>query len=392
MLIVEVEELRPGMRLAAPVQHPERPEQELLRRGYVVQEEVLARLLALGLTTVCVDCPGLDDLDRHLEPFLTPPRRQMYGQIKNALELAQRGTMAKIPFRSYHDSIRALITSLVAQGPNAVFLEQVGRLGRDSVAHATSVAHLALLLGIRLDYYLIHERKRLSPYHAKDVVNLGLAGMLHDIGKSALPAALRDKHEFSDFESESQRREYQSHAHVGYELVHASVEPSAASAVLNHHQHFDGTGFPQRVCSDGMLRQPDGQAVHVFSRILQAADLFHRLNERHAKLKYSNLVTLHEMRSDYAAWCDPTVLYALHGITPPFPPGLGVRLSDGTDAVVIQVEPHRPFQPLVRRLVGEQHQIDPTLVDLSKPGMPAVERVGRTGVAEYLPAAPLLAA
>jgi hypothetical protein len=75
MLIVNVEEARAGMKLAAPVAHPDNPQQDLLKRGYCLDDAILGRLRELGVASLYVDCPGLDDLDRHLAPCSAPRGR-----------------------------------------------------------------------------------------------------------------------------------------------------------------------------------------------------------------------------------------------------------------------------------------------------------------------------
>ena len=79
MLIVDLDETSTGHAgWPPPIPHPEHLEQELLRRGYVMEDQVLPRLRDLGITTVCVEIPGAG---RSRPPlggrFLTPGRRRL---------------------------------------------------------------------------------------------------------------------------------------------------------------------------------------------------------------------------------------------------------------------------------------------------------------------------
>jgi len=49
VLIVPIEQATPGMKLAMTVTHPEQPEQDLLRRNFVLEQPVLDRMRALGI-------------------------------------------------------------------------------------------------------------------------------------------------------------------------------------------------------------------------------------------------------------------------------------------------------------------------------------------------------
>ena len=378
------------MTLAAPVSNPEQPDQELLRRGYVLQDTVLARLAAMGIDSLFVEFPGLDDLDKHLAVQLSPERQRIYSQIKQTIGAVQRQTQPKVTYTDYYAGTRDLVLTLLSQGQHPIYLDQMSRMGDDAVSHATAVAHLSLMIGLKLENYLIEERKRLSTQHAKEVVNLGVAGMLHDIGKLKLPEPLRPHHAVRVPEDEGQREEWETHVQLSYDMVRGGVEASAASAILNHHQHFDGTGFPKRERRDGTVDVAEGKGIHVFPRIIMAADLYDRLSNASGaadKRRRSNLEVLHLMRTAFGGWCDPRVLGAVQSLCPPYPPGQRVGLSDGTSAVVVDVNARRPFQPLVRRFVeGDELRLEERTLDLALPGTPSVETVAGVAVAPFLPA------
>lgn len=139
MLIVPISETRPGMRLASPVIDPSQPDVDLLKRGYVLEESIIQRLPDHGITHVMVDYPGLDELDRHLAPQLSPERQAIYGHVKDIVLQSQGRTRPAVRFMDYYASIRELIMTLMAQGQHPVFMDQMSRMGTDAIAHATSV-------------------------------------------------------------------------------------------------------------------------------------------------------------------------------------------------------------------------------------------------------------
>jgi HD-GYP domain-containing protein (c-di-GMP phosphodiesterase class II) len=371
------------MKLAAPVQHPDHPDQVLLRAGYVLEPDVIHKMRELQIATLFIDYPALDELDKHIAPYLSPARQKIYAQIKQSITAAQRGTQAKVDYRDYCTTTRNLVETLMMQGRNPLFLDQMSRMGTDSVGHATSVAHLALLLGIRLESYLIDQRKKLPPNRAKDIVSLGVAGMLHDIGKAEMPAHLNTAWEINPPESAGDLELYQSHPQRGYEKIHGEVEPTAAAAVLNHHQHYDGSGFPALALNDGTRSVPQGQRIHVFSRILHVADLYDRLGTTDTGARRSNLEIYFKMRTGCSGWADPVIVQMLQQIAPPFPPGARVMLNDGTQAVVTQTT-HETFKPIVRRICGEDLNLQGEPIDLTMSGAPSIESIGKTPVAPYL--------
>lgn len=361
------------MRLAAPVQHPDNPQHELLKRGYALDAAVLERLRDLRIDYLYVDYPDLDDLDKHLAVVLSAERQIVYKSVRDTVCRVQRLMRPAVAYEDYYASTRDLIKVLLCQGRHPIFMDQMSAMGRDEVAHATAVAHLALTLGLRLEEYLISQRKRLAPHHAKDVVNLGVAGMLHDLGKCKLPEALHRYNSIDTPDDAAARAEWETHPRIAYDLIQGGVESTAASAVLHHHQRFDGTGFPAAKPAGGADARPQGPGIHVFARILFAADLYDRLAcPRDAHGRRSNLVVHHLMRTRYAAWLDPVVFQALQSVAPPFLPGTRVSLSDGTSAVVVDVKPDAPYAPVVKRFRTDKPGLDAARLDLRSPGAPAV--------------------
>jgi len=58
------------------------------------------------------------------------------------------------------------------------------------------------------------------------------------------------------------------------------------------------------------------------------------------------------MRRHYSDWYDPEIFRILQAVAPPFPPGCRMRLSDGTSAIVTDVNPACPMRPTVRPLAA----------------------------------------
>ncbi len=117
--------------------------------------------------------------------------------------------------------------------------------------HSERVTTCALALGYRLG----------DPPAALDV--LEVAGLLHDIGKIGIPEAVLHK---GGSLSGGERAEMQEHPSAGARIVrnirHPDVE-AIAEAVRHHHEHWDGTGYP-----DGLA----GEAIPRAARIIAVAD------------------------------------------------------------------------------------------------------------------------
>jgi HD-GYP domain-containing protein (c-di-GMP phosphodiesterase class II) len=386
------------MRLAAPVAHPENAQHDLLKQGYVLEDAIIPRLRDMGIASLYVDYPGMEDLDRHLAPLLDPARQRMYQQIRDTMLRVQGRTAPGVAFPDYYAVTREMVTTVLRQGAHPIYMDRISALGPDAVAHATKVAHLSLLLGLRLESYLIRERSRLDPQHAKEVVNLGVAGMLHDIGKMKLPEALHEVCEVNapsrDVpEEEESRQQWEAHPRLGYDMLRGGIESSAAAAVLHHHQHYDGTGFPAPSGKPEGHKPneervpPQGQNIHVFARILYIADLFANLvRPPGTKVRRANIEVLHAMRTRFASAMDPVIFRTLEGVAPPFLPGSKVVLADQTTAAVVAIRAADPYVPIVRRFKPDGAELDGPDLDLRQGhAPPLVALAGGKPVAEFMP-------
>ncbi|HTL31281.1 MAG TPA: HD domain-containing phosphohydrolase [Tepidisphaeraceae bacterium] len=368
------------MALASPVMNPQQPDQVLLNRGYVLEGEVVRRLGELGVDHILIDYPGLEDLDRHLAVQLSPERQKIFQQIKSTINSNQKRTRPEVSFNDYYSATREMITTLLSQGQHPVFLDLMARMGDGAVEHATAVAHLSLLMGIKLETYLIQQRSRLPPQHAKEVVNLGVAGMLHDMGKTKLPPELQKYDGSQPPEDLGLREEWETHPRMGYDMIRSGVEATGAVAVLQHHQHMDGTGFPVMNTRMSNNQPLAGEQVHIFARILLVADLYDRLcMSRSGKKRRSNFQALHLLKMRYNGWVDPQVLRALELVAPPFVPGTRVTLSDGTVAVVREVDPKDSYKPKVSPVAADGKSLDPAVISLRVADAPTITAV--SGVA-----------
>jgi HD-GYP domain-containing protein (c-di-GMP phosphodiesterase class II) len=341
------------MKLAMTVTHPEHPDQDLLRRNFVLDQAVLDKMRSLGIACLFVDYPGLEDLDKHLAPNLSPERQALYTKVRTTLSEFQRDAAPTVNFVDYYAATRDFVAAILQNGRNPIYLDELSsRLGADGVRHSMAVAHMALVIGIKLERYLISQRQRLATAQAREVVNLGVAGMLHDLGKTKLPEKLRPIHGVRPPLDEAERAEWESHTRIGYDIIREEVEVTAAAAVLNHHQHFDGSGFPTRDLGAGAQVAQDGERIHVYARILLTADLYdHLAIAEDGKTRRSNLEILDLIRKRYSKWLDPNIAAVLPMVVPPFPPGSRVTLSDGRMAIVTTVNLEDPYRPTVK-LVG----------------------------------------
>jgi HD-GYP domain-containing protein (c-di-GMP phosphodiesterase class II) len=341
MLRIETRNAKPGMKLALPVQLPQAPSRLLLRVGYELTASTINKLAELRVRTLWVGYPSLSFLNEVVNQDTVRTQSVVAGQITKTFEAVQQQSSAKLPYHLYTRSISKLVNQLIGHPQSAVFLGDLSEAGDDLMRHSSSVTYLSLLMGLKLEGYLVKERRHVDPARAAEVVNLGLGAMLHDVGMTLLPEAVRERYEAGGDESDPGWRE---HTALGYRLVRGKISATAASTVLHHHQHYDGSGFAGK--DFPVMRH---KRIHIFARIVTVADQFDRLRYPPNRPVQPTVWALRCMlEAPLFHRYDPHVLDALLAVVPPYAPGSVVTLSDNRYAVVIDHHPLRPCRPIVQ--------------------------------------------
>lgn len=182
-----------------------------------------------------------------------------------------------------------------------------------TLCHSVNVSMLAVMFGKFLGYD--QEQLRL----------LGLAGILHDIGKQFIPASILNAPRRLNPDEFAIIR---THSTLGYEKLaeHKDVPELVRRGVLEHHEKIDGTGYPHG---------KSGEDISVFSSILSLADVYDALSSnkpyRKALPPTTAITTLYEMRGSAFP---PDLTEKFIRCIGVYPTGSLVRLSTGEFGVV----------------------------------------------------------
>ncbi|MCC6579448.1 MAG: HD domain-containing protein [Phycisphaeraceae bacterium] len=341
MLRVDIRRARTGMTLALPVRHPKSPTQTLLKVGFELDRRAIARLMELGVRTVWTQCPNLSNLESFVSREVAEAQGQLLQDLGSCLHNVQGIAAPRVDFETYTSSIGQMIRGLVENPKAGVFLGDL--VDTDDAAfmrHCSTVAYLSLMMGLKLEGYLVQQRRLIPPARAKEVEQLGVGAMLHDIGMLQLDPEIKQRFYASGDRTDPEWRE---HPNIGYQMVHNKVLPTAATVVLHHHQRYDGSGFAGRDWPS-----LEGGRIHVFARIVAVADIFDRLRFPVAADPRPTVQALHIMTLPAVlATMDVRVVRALFTVAPPFPPGSMLRLSNGDWAVAVDHNPLNPCRPKV---------------------------------------------
>lgn len=176
-------------------------------------------------------------------------------------------------FTSHNLSMLA-ITSALYIGIGVFSLSALKILQEARSTEMKSIYSLLQTIQMRDHYTAQHSRnvaeksvwiaKELNLY-AEFQQNLYVAGLLHDIGKIAIPDAILIK---PDSLTVQEYSEIKKHPQLGMDLLqHAPVmrNQTIRDAILYHHERFDGNGYPT-----GLI----GEEIPLSARIMAIADTY----------------------------------------------------------------------------------------------------------------------
>jgi putative nucleotidyltransferase with HDIG domain len=210
----------------------------------------------------------------------------------------------------------------------SAFLGILRLKARDEYTYLHSVAVSALMMNFA----------RTLDRPEEEVSALGMAGLLHDIGKIAMPPAILNKPgKLTEEEFAVMRR----HSEDGARILRAGtgVPDAAFDVCLHHHERMDGAGYPFGLAGDGLS---------LAARMGAICDVYDALtSHRPYKDAWSPQKALAEMQA-WQGHFDPLLLRAFLRSLGIFPKGSLVRLRDSLLGVVIADNEDQPTRPTVR--------------------------------------------
>lgn len=197
--------------------------------------------------------------------------------------------------------------------------------------HSVNVALLSILIGrwLKCDTAVIKD--------------LGLAGLLHDMGKIYIPDQILNKPDKLDSD---EFEEIKKHTLMGYNLLnkYAWINKEVGDAILMHHERADGTGYPVGV---------KGYKIGFYASAVAVADVYDALtSSRIYANKLSPYSAAEILWQESFGKLDPRITKVFYDKITDFYVGNEVVLSNGKKGVVVFVDPSQPTRPII--MVGDE--------------------------------------
>jgi len=270
------------------------------------------------------------------------------GQVKNLM-----GQMGSAPVQAMNEATKvvgAIVATLSADKEVLVQLMNTNNLDDTMYFHVLNVSVLSLLVA-----------KELGMTDKEQLMILGLAALLHDIGQVKLPSILLRK---ATPLSKPEAELFQRHVRYAAEMItqHAhmklTVKPLLLTLIAQHHVFLDGSGYPAEMTPEKM---------HPLSKILALVNYYDKLcNHNDPQQSLTPHEALSLMFSKQASKFDKIALQALVKMLGIYPPGTVVQLSDESYAIVIYLNRKELLKPGVLIYAENIPKADAVIIDLSE--------------------------
>ena len=191
--------------------------------------------------------------------------------------------------------------------------------------HSVDVATVAMIVG--KNYGL----------NKNQLHDIGVAGLLHDLGKTKIPGGVLNKPDKLD---DNEFALMKQHSLFGFQILKDKQEfnEDILKGVLQHHEKMNGKGYPLGV---------DAGKIHTYAKIISVSDVYDALvTERPYKSAFSPREAI-EMIMAMTSDLEMKAMYSFLNSVVLYPVDSVVRLSNGEYCKVVENDPSYALRPKV---------------------------------------------
>lgn len=212
--------------------------------------------------------------------------------------------------------------------------EDVHAFASAVVVHSVNVAIYALKIGEGLNYT------------RDQLIDLGVAALIHDVGMVSLPLAFFEKQQLTQEDIQVLHQ----HPHRGREILSRLGDSFSwlADIALQEHEREDGSGYPEGL---------KGNDIHPYAKIIGVADVYAGLTRsRPSRRGLLPFEAVKEILQSHKPKFDSRVIRVLLGKLSAFPIGSLVQLNSGAVGTVVETDEAYPLRPSIRILYDAQRR------------------------------------
>ncbi|MGH1449518.1 MAG: HD-GYP domain-containing protein [Pseudomonadaceae bacterium] len=242
--------------------------------------------------------------------------------------------------------VRECVDSILRNPAAMLWLARIKNSDHYTAEHSLRVAMLAIALGRELG---------MPEYQLEQI---GVCGMLHDVGKLKVPDEILNKPGSLTAEELQIMR---SHAIEGRRLLmsNAQITPATVDVAYSHHERLDGRGYPRGL---------NAEKIPYFAKIIAVVDAYDAINSDRVYSKgKSNLESLRILHDSAKSHFDEVIVGNFIRMMGIYPPGEIVELANGEVGIIIGCAPGNKLKPKILRVLNANKELcKEVVIDLSR--------------------------
>jgi HD-GYP domain-containing protein (c-di-GMP phosphodiesterase class II) len=318
--------------------------QVLLSQGTELTDKLIKKLIKYNISTIYVDdlqSEGIEIVEAIPEELRIEAVQEITAGFKTISEFnSTRSNLQGMiksarAIRSFQKVFRD-IYSCLTDNHTAINLVATTKIHENYVFnHSLNVAIYACQLGIENGLPL------------KNIEEVGLGAILHDIGKVYIPTEILNK---SDKLTPEEYELVKLHCQSGFDTLRKihEIPLPVAHCALQHHERIDGLGYPRGLKDD---------EIHRYAKILSVVDVFDAVTStrsyRASMLPHKALEILY---AGNGTQFDPKQVHLFKNCIAVYPQGLTVKLNDGRTGIVTNYNFDVIGRPDIRIIKNEDDQ------------------------------------
>lgn len=342
---VAIERVVPGMVTARHIYPPgETHGLPLLAAKVLITEAIYDKLRKARIDTILID----DDLSEGIEeqpPITDEVRRGALTTVREVFaEMRQPDAiLTKSQLAEIESTINSIMVEISSRRNLLVCLSDLNRFGGQRMQHAVNVCVVGCAIARK--FFGEHGWRDYRGQRRDDQVpdrlqKLGIGLLLQDIGSMAIPESVWEKRGILTAE---ERAMVQQHPVLGVEMLEGSdVSPLTKVTIAQHHERYDGSGYPRGLAADEI--HDHGQVAAIAEAYVSLGSAEHGgARKQFAPHEAYNLILQASGRLFH-----PDMVEAFTLAIAPYGPGTTVQLSDGKYGIVVTNNADSPLHPIVR--------------------------------------------
>ncbi len=324
---VPVEKLEAGMIVGRTVFGADgRP---LLTQNMQLSDKFILKFKSLGISSVYIK-DGLTDIEIP-EMVSSKVLTEVSSNLKNSM--LNLSSKKSVNINTLKKSVALLIEDIISNRHVLVQLEDIHSYDDYLFFHSINVAVFSIMTGLSMGY------------HEGDIMDLGLGALLHDIGMIMIDSQLLNKPEpLAKHEMEEVKR----HPEIGFNILRnfREVSATAAHVAYQHHERFNGSGYPRKLVRKQILE---------YAQISAVADTFDAIITDHPYRKaYTTTEGVIIIKKLADSHFNPDIVDAFVSNIAIYPVGSMVMLNTGHIAVVSSVSRYDPENPVIHVICDQK--------------------------------------